>query len=584
MSGLEMLDAFIGLVGIYLTLSLLVTAIGEGISQASGMRGRNLHQVFTGLVGKQHTTRFYQHPRIRQLMQYDIPTNVLRKLWLKFGFGLPSYIPADIATEVLLEQQLGMPLSQLRQSPFEIGQRLEQLPDSATRRSLLHFWQQSNADPQQFQLVVQDWFNDRCDRAVGWFKRQLGVLQLCIGLIVAVGMNVDSIALYQKLFSDPIARQQAVLLADNLAANPQLASELCRTDKSACIDTMVLKQQLTQTAPLLGHSPEGVTWPTNPLTWLGYLLTAFALSLGAPFWFDVLQKLMAVKQKFRPGSASSDTEPATTAAAVSAAPINGTAPAAIAAKAGPVATMDLQLARLSDLVYLDGPQLDLELQTFFLTGQLRSVGNDTQYIYAKGAEFDVLICRGTEGKLADIRTDAQCPFVTWPAGSNCRAHQGFSSQADAILADLKTQCPDAGMLRPLWITGHSLGGALAVLCALQLSKISACKLAGVVTFGQPKVGDTLLAQAINQQLLPFYRRYVNQRDIVPKLPPLPDYRHCGQLFYFDDLDQLQLNPPRWLMLLDQVLFTADQAEAALRQHLDDHKMKSYVALLAKQLQ
>lgn len=584
MSGLEMLDAFIGLVGIYLTLSLLVTAIGEGISQASGMRGRNLRQVFTGLVGKQHTTRFYQHPRIRQLMQFDVPTNVLRKLWLKCGFGLPSYIPADIATEVLLEQQFGVPLSQLRQSPFEIGQRLEQLPDSATRSSLLHFWQQSNADPQQFQLLVQDWFNDRCDRAVGWFKRQLGVLQLCIGLIVAVGMNVDSIALYQKLFSDPIARQQAVLLAENLATNPQLAAELCRTDKSACIDTMALKQQLSQTAPLLGHAADGATWPTNPLTWLGYLLTAFALSLGAPFWFDVLQKLMAVKQKFRPvGAASSDAETVSTATSAPAS-VEANKSSGIFSKPTPVTAMDLQLARLSDLVYLDGPQLDLELQTFNLTGTLRSVGNDTQYIYAKGTEFDVLICRGTEGKLADIRTDAQCPFVTWPAGSNCRAHQGFSTQANAILADLKAQSPQAGLQRPLWITGHSLGGALAILCAFQLSKSSGCKLAGVVTFGQPKVGDSVLAQALNQQLLPLYRRYVNQRDIVPKLPPLPDYRHSGQLYYFDDLDQLQLNPPRWLMLLDQVLFTADQAESALRQHLDDHKMKSYVGLLAKQLQ
>jgi len=584
MSGLAMLDAFIGLVGIYLTLSLLVTAIGEGISQAAGIRGRNLRQVFTGLIGQHRTTEFYQHPRIRQLMQYDAPVNALRKLWLRLGFGLPSYIPADIAVEVLLEQQLGTPLSQLRQSPLEIQQRLAQLPASATRSSLLHFWQQANADPQQFQLLVQDWFNDRCDRAVGWFKRKLGILQLGIGLMVAVGMNVDSIALYQKLFSDPVARQQAVLLAENLAANPQLAAELCRTDKSACMDTLALKQQLTQTAPLLGHTAESPLLPTSPLTWLGYLLTAFALSLGAPFWFDILQKLMTVKQKFRSSTASgSEAETENTGAAASqpSVPTLSDTVTVAASKPAPVAAIDLQLARLSDLVYLDGPQLDLELQTFLLTGQLRSVGADTQYLYARGADYDVLICRGTEGKLADIRTDAQCPLRPWPAGSPSKAHQGFSTEADVILADLQIQQPQAGLERPLWITGHSLGGALAVLLALQLSKINGMKLAGVVTFGQPKVGDALLTQAITQQLLPFYRRYVNQRDIVPKLPPLPNYRHSGQLYYFDDLDQLQLNPPRWLMLLDQVLFSPDQAEAALRQHLDDHKMKGYLQLLAK---
>lgn len=587
MSGLEMLDAFIGLVGIYLTLSLLVTAIGEGISQACGMRGRNLRQVFTGLIGKARTTAFYAHPRIRQLMQYDAPGNVLRKLWLRLGFGLPSYIPADIATDVLLEQQLGAPLSQLSQSPLEIQQRLEQLPVSATRSSLLHFWQQAHADPQQFQLLVQDWFNDRCDRAVGWFKRKLGILQLLIGLIVAVGMNVDSIALYQKLFSDPIARQQAVLLAENLAANPQLATELCREDKTQCMDTLTLKQQLTQTAPLLGHQDDW-PWPWQaPGVWFGYLLTGFALSLGAPFWFDVLQKLMAVKQKFRPSTATSSEVSAETQignSTTAATAMSSNVPPVTSKKPNPLAVMDLQLARLSDLVYLDRPQLDLELQTFLLSGQLRSVGDDTQYLYARGADYDVLICRGTEGKLADIRTDAQCPLVNWPLGSSSKAHQGFSAQADVILADLQQQQPQAGLERPLWITGHSLGGALAILLALQLSQKPGSKLAGVVTFGQPKVGDAQLTQAITQQLLPFYRRYVNQRDIVPKLPPLPDYRHSGQLYYFDDLDQLQLNPPRWLMLLDQVLCDADQAEAALRQHLDDHKMKNYVSLLAKQSQ
>lgn len=587
MSGLEMLDAFIGLVGIYLTLSLLVTAIGEGISQAAGMRGRNLRQVFTGLIGKARTTAFYTHPRIRQLMQFDTPGNVLRKLWLRLGFGLPSYIPADIATDVLLEQQLGAPLSQLSQSPLEIQTRLEQLPASATRSSLLHFWQQAHADPQQFQLLVQDWFNDRCDRAVGWFKRKLGILQLVIGLIVAVGMNVDSIALYQKLFSDPIARQQAVLLAENLAANPQLATELCREDKTQCMDTLTLKQQLTQTAPLLGHQDDW-PWPWQaPGVWFGYLLTGFALSLGAPFWFDILQKLMAVKQKFRPSTASGTETTAETQDdnSATAAPLtNSNVAVTPTKKPNPLSAMDLLLARLSDLVYLNGPQLDLELQTFMLSGQLRSVGDDMQYLYARGADYDVLICRGTEGKLADIRTDAQCPLVSWPLGSHSKAHQGFCTQADAILADLQQQQPQAGLERPLWITGHSLGGALAILLAFKLSQKPGNKLAGVVTFGQPKVGDAQLTQAITQQLLPFYRRYVNQRDIVPKLPPLPDYRHSGQLYYFDDLDQLQLNPPRWLMLLDQVLCDADQAEAALRQHLDDHKMKNYVSLLAKQSQ
>jgi len=584
MSGLAMLDAFIGLVGIYLTLSLLVTAIGEGISQTWGLRGRNLRQVFVGLIGQNATTQLYLHPRIRQLMQYDAPSNWLRKQWLKFGFGLPSYIPPEIAAEVILELQLGAPLSQLQLSPLEIQRRLQQLPDSATKQSLQQLWLQSSADSEKFKTLVQDWFNDRSDRALGWFKRQLGVLQLGLGLMIAIGMNVDSIGLYQKLFADPLARQHAVQLAEHLATQPQLMAELCRSDKTQCISTSELKQQLSQSAPLLGRTAEMNVLPSEPWVWFGYLLTAFALSLGAPFWFDILQKLMAVKQKFRAtdSAGTSDTPPTTPNASpvlVTTTSINSTS----ASTANSLTkTMDLQMARFSDIVYLTEPQLTLELQSFGLSGVLRSIGTDTQYLYASGRDYDVLMCRGTEGKLADIRTDAQCPLLPWPAGTNTKAHQGFSSQADEILADLALHHPRVGLERPLWVTGHSLGGALAVLVAFRLSQSSGVKLAGLVTFGQPKVGDAELSQSLTQQLLPIYRRYVNQRDIVPKMPPLPAYRHSGQLYYFDDLDQLQLNPPRWLMLLDQVLFSPDQAEAALRQHLDDHKMKSYVGLLAKQ--
>lgn len=603
MSGLDMLDAFIGLVGIYVTLSLLVTAIGEGISQALGLRGRNLYRVITGLVGADSTKKFYQHPRIRQLMQYDNSMSFYQKAKFQLGFAWPSYIPADIAAEVLLEEQLKTPLIQLRQSPLEIQQRLENLPESDIKVALLQFWYQADADSQKFQLLVQDWFNDRGDRAVGWFKRQLGAWQLGIGFIVAVGMNVDSIDLYKKLYSDPVARQQALQLAERLAKEPGLEEELCPKDGGTCLPIETMKTQLSTIAPIIGRSQEiknqcttPEQWPQklikniigncpDPLQWIGYLLTAFALSLGAPFWFDMLQKLMAVKQKFRPST------PATGEPDVAATVTNTTAATqttesgtttVLPAQTNPVMAMDLQLARLSELVYLDEPQLELQLPAFLLSGRLRSVGADTQYLYARGAEYDVLICRGTEGKLADIQTDVQYRLQQWPADSQNNAHLGFSNQAELILADLKEQQPNAGLERPVWITGHSLGGALAVLLALQLSKISGFRLAGLVTFGQPKVGDAQLTQAITQQLLPFYRRYVNQRDIVPKLPPLPEYRHSGQLYYFDDLDRLQINPPGWLMLLDQVLCRPEQVEEALRQHVDDHKMKAYISLLAKQ--
>lgn len=83
----------------------------------------------------------------------------------------------------------------------------------------------------------------------------------------------------------------------------------------------------------------------------------------------------------------------------------------------------------------------------------------------------------------------------------------------------------------LWITGHSLGGALALVCAYDLVENEKAALDGVITFGQPLVAQKQLADYLDRLLLGRYAHFVNETDIVPRVPPSP-FVHCGSLVWF----------------------------------------------------
>ncbi len=123
--------------------------------------------------------------------------------------------------------------------------------------------------------------------------------------------------------------------------------------------------------------------------------------------------------------------------------------------------------------------------------------------------------------------------------SDCEVHRGFQnaygSFADVIKSHLSERKSEH-----TWITGHSLGGAMAECCAYDLIE-NRLALNGLVTFGQPRVANRSMAQFIDDEIGHKYMRFINERDPVPSLPPgigltkyLPDYRHSGARVQFNN--------------------------------------------------
>jgi len=137
----------------------------------------------------------------------------------------------------------------------------------------------------------------------------------------------------------------------------------------------------------------------------------------------------------------------------------------------------------------------------------------TQAILLSNDKFLVLAFRGTEGtSIKDIKADAKAHTMNCESGG--KIHSGFSAAYDQVALDINERLKDPSIAHlPLFITGHSLGGALATVAAKKLSPqagIAAC-----YTFGSPRVGDE---QWISQIKTPIYR-LVNAADCVTMLPP-----------------------------------------------------------------
>ncbi|POM24573.1 Lipase (class 3) [Actinomadura rubteroloni] len=190
-----------------------------------------------------------------------------------------------------------------------------------------------------------------------------------------------------------------------------------------------------------------------------------------------------------------------------------------------------------------------EVRTFCVPHRVPFPLEDTQAFAMGNAETVVVAFRGTEpGELRDWLTDCGALMVPYASGDGM-VHLGFEQALDAVWPEILTAVRELRTgNQKLWFTGHSLGGALAMLAAARMYFADPRLLAdGVYTFGQPRTCDPILARAYDTAFKGRMFRFVNNSDIVPKLPPDPLYRHVALEQYFDASGRLLPRPPSLLV-------------------------------------
>jgi len=293
------LEVGLGLVLVYLVLALVCTSVNEYIAQLLHLRAANLwtaiQGLFPGKEGSQFAASLYAHPLIRSLWpKKQTASGVLLN-------GFPSYIPAEIFSLALLEQ-LGLvgaePNALSNQSSL-----LKELEDATTVEAtiltvigpLIH---DAGTDIKKARANIEAWFNNAMERASGWYKRKVQAITLAIAFGIVLAVNGDTLMLSERLWTDNAERARVVAAASSAGS------------LSSFSDLSHLAPLNSGIAPLLGWStpvgrrglaagqidprqfPSGWGWLTKLV---GLMLTAYAASLGAPFWFDTLQKIVKVR-------------------------------------------------------------------------------------------------------------------------------------------------------------------------------------------------------------------------------------------------------------------------------------------------
>lgn len=158
----------------------------------------------------------------------------------------------------------------------------------------------------------------------------------------------------------------------------------------------------------------------------------------------------------------------------------------------------------------------------------------TQCYVANNDKFAIVAFRGSEiwkkkektdlnEEVSDLKTNIDIRLTDWEQGG--KVHRGFKEALDEIWPDLLPYIRKIqGKGSKIWITGHSLGGALATLCAGRYGNVQ-----GVYTFGSPRVGDEAFKDKFDVKMY----RFVNNYDIVSRVPPWYPFIHVGVLKFID---------------------------------------------------
>ena len=233
-------------------------------------------------------------------------------------------------------------------------------------------------------------------------------------------------------------------------------------------------------------------------------------------------------------------------------------------------------AQLSNDTYLEANQLQSRLKTQNQTLVHQSIIPESQvsYFLSRANGIQTIAIRGTanpENVMLDLDLELKPDTAL-----DIKLHQGFGSAAKAVYTDVK---PYLNEKLPIHITGHSLGGAIAVILGLYLQQEDYA-VTQIITFGQPKV--TNVTGAKKYDLLPL-TRVVTLNDIVPLVPPISPMQ-------IRDLDIFWHIGEEVILMGDNKFSQTNGVKAMLRatkfttsvpneKNLIAHKMDTYLSLI-----
>ena len=321
-SGWTMLDVAIGLIVMYVLLSLLCSSMNEGIEtflkNRSRLLERGVREILQDPDGSKVTHLLYNHPLVYGLFQgkYDAAFAKPGKLYEKTN--LPSYIPSanfalailDIVLPASGTQPSGASAALAPGSQPGLVQQLREaalnFPVPGVGRGLVVLIDASGNDLMVVRKAIEKWFDTSMDRVSGWYKRQTQITLFAIALAVSSFMNVDTVRIVNRLLTDPAMRNSLVSTAQEYARNGAAGQA---TNQNWLNEVKANESKLEGLGIPIGWNQNeasekdkypGRLWLYWLLKGAGILASALAATLGAPFWFDVLNRFVVIRSTIKP--------------------------------------------------------------------------------------------------------------------------------------------------------------------------------------------------------------------------------------------------------------------------------------------
>ena len=332
------LDIVIGLCFAYFLLALFCSWANEAVAVLLNRRGDYL---FVGLremlQDPKMLSRFVQHPLVESLDKVRTNARLLTRARVNknASHGLrrlifPSYLPTGTFSTVLLDLISPPGGAKLFATAHAA---IGALPDAKLRGALQAIADRADNDIEALRKGIEDWYGNTMDRVSGWYKNYTQLWLLVFGMFFAVAFNVDTFKIVRELWANPAARAMAVQAASSVATSEDIKKALKEIEeakssglKIALQEKLIAKVEIPKqfgeafasargSVLPVGWGPDQQAalkacfsrkwadcWKPTEGRWfevflklLGFFVTACAVALGAPFWFELMNKLIDLR-------------------------------------------------------------------------------------------------------------------------------------------------------------------------------------------------------------------------------------------------------------------------------------------------
>ena len=347
--GSTLLEVGIGMIFVYLLLSLLCSALNELIESFIKFRARDLEKGIGKLLHDPDlTAEFFDHPLVKP--HGDNPSYIPART---FSLALWNIASTKVGEAQAAAAGVSQDLASIRATVAGMQQDAKY---GNIGKALLTLIDEAGGDIDKARANVEQWYNDAMDRVSGWYKRRTHWILIVLGLLAALAFNVDSITVVKALWYNDGLRASVVAAAEDYAKSnpaPTPVPQGTTTPPQTSATPLTPEQQAAQARQKISnitsqfnnlHLPVG--WPgkppeetdakytsitddkarqsqfdadklasdTDPRRWppfgkygegwiwklLGIVITALAVSQGAPFWFDMLNKFIVIRSTVKP--------------------------------------------------------------------------------------------------------------------------------------------------------------------------------------------------------------------------------------------------------------------------------------------